>query len=162
MLQNTNISIIQLIRSGDFSVDYEISNIRAGKDLNINICTYLEKSDQYKEIEAKIINTKIDLKNACSIEDMLFFDQKLKNLFIVKEDFICNTIYLAETLSKIEPRTDKLKKAIDLFEIAQIYEADLILNEFDLINDQFNLIAINEYQEKKTKNIENELYNLFN
>ena len=157
MSQNTNISIIQLIKSGEISVNYELSNIRAGKDINIHVRTYLEKSDHYKEIQKHINKVRTDLKNAENIEDKLFLDKKLENLYKVENDFISNTLYLAETLSKIEPRTDKLKKAIELFEQAKIREANAILNEADLLNDQFNLIAFVEYQERRINNLENDI-----
>ncbi len=157
MPQDTNISIIHLIKSGEVSVDLEISNVRANKDINVYVRTYLEKSDHYIIIQQHIRETSADLQNAKSIRDKLHFDQKLQNLYKVEKDFIVNTLNLAETLSKIEPRTEKLKKAIELFEEGKIKKADQVLAEADLLNDQFNLIAYVEYQEKKIQNLENDL-----
>jgi len=115
MSTNTNISIIQLIKSGDISVNYEISRIKAGEGIDIKIRSYLEKSDHYQEIQQHIKEAEIALKDAKSMTDKLHFGEKLENLKKVETDFISNTLYLAETLSKIEPRTDRLKKAIELF-----------------------------------------------
>lgn len=157
MSQNTNISIIQLIKSGEISVNFEISKIRADKGINVHIRTYLEKSDHYKVIQQHISEAKSAMEKAESIADRLHFGEKLENLHKVEKDFISNTLYLAETLSKIEPRTERLKKAIQLFEEAKIREADAILGEADLLNDQFNLIAFVEYQRKKIQTIEDDL-----
>lgn len=154
--QNTNISIIQLIKSGDISVNYEISKIKAGEGINVKIRTYLEKSDQYQEIQQHLEEAESALKNAKGMSDKIHFGEKLQNLKKVEADFVSNTLYLAETLSKIEPRTDRLKKAIELFEAAKIREADKVLSEADLLNDQFNLIAFAEYQKKKIELIEND------
>jgi hypothetical protein len=157
MSKNTNISIIQLIKSGEISVNFEISNIRAGKDINVNIRTYLEKSDHYQVIQQHIREAKTDMLNAEDTIDKLYFDEKLQNLYKVEKDFMSNTLYLAETLSKIEPRTERLKKAIELFDAGKIREADAILGEADLLNDQFALIAFVQYQRNKIQNLGNEL-----
>ena len=156
MPQNTNVSIIQLITSGEISVQYEISKIKASEGINIQIRNYLEKSNHYQIIQQHIINTKEDLQNAESITDKLHLSGKLQNLYKVKKDFVCNTLYLAETLSKIEPRTNKLRKAYQFFEEAKIREADAILNEVDLLNDQFGLLALVRYQKIKINSIEND------
>lgn len=156
MASNTNISIIQLIKSGDISVNYEISKIKAGEGINIKIRTYLEKSDHYQEIQNHLKEAKSALENAKTLADKLHFGEKLENLKKVETDFISNTLYLAETLSKIEPRTERLKKAIELFEAGKIREADKVLSEADLLNDQFNLIAFAEYQKKKINRLEND------
>jgi len=140
-----------LIKSGDISVEFEISNLRAHKDINVHIRTYLEKSDHYKEVRKHIIQVTKELQKTESPVNRLHLNQKLQNLYKIETDLISNTLYLAETLSKIEPRTDNLKRALELFEQAEIKEADAILNEADLLNDQFNLIAFVEYQEKKSK-----------
>lgn len=154
--QNSNISIIQLIKSGDISVNYEISKIKAGEGIDIKIRTYLEKSDQYQEIQQHLEEAESALKNAKNISDKIHFGEKLQNLKKVETDFVSNTLYLAETLSKIEPRTDRLKKAIALFEVSKIREADKVLSEADLLNDQFNLIAFTKYQKKKIELLEND------
>jgi hypothetical protein len=58
---NTNISIIQLIKSGEISVNFEISNIKAHKDINVHIRSYLKKSVQYNEIQEHIAEAEIKL-----------------------------------------------------------------------------------------------------
>lgn len=155
MNTDTNISIIQLIKGGEIKVDYEVANIRAKKDINVHIRAYIQKSDYYNDLQEKIDLTLIEIEKALELNERLHLNQKLENLQKIEQDFIANTLYLAKTLSKIEPRTDKLKKAVELFEQAKIREADLLLNEADLLNDQFNLIAFVEYQEEKIKFIEN-------
>lgn len=156
MSSGTNISIIQLIKAGLISLDVQISNVRAQKDININIRTFLSNSEQYNNLKAEIYKTELELFNNADPNLMIYLDNKLKNLQTVEMNFISNTLFLAETLSRIEPRTDKLKRAIELFEAAKISEADTVLNESDLLNDQFNLIAFVEYQEKLIQNTGND------
>lgn len=161
-MMNTNISIIRLIQTSDLDVNYEISNIRAGGNINIYIRKYLNKTDHYKVIQNHIIETKTKLTIESDVSNNEYLEKKLRNLKKVKEYFIINTLYLAEALSKINPRTDRLRKAINYFEIGEIMNADDILNEAELINDQHNLIALVEYKENKIKTLENELKYLFN
>ncbi len=47
MVNDTDISIIQLIKSGEISTGYEISNLKAGQGINIKIRTFLGKTDYY-------------------------------------------------------------------------------------------------------------------
>ncbi len=157
MPKDIHISIIQLIKESEISIDYEISNIRANKDVNLHIYTYLKKSNYFNELQDKISEVQAELADAKTLNDELFFSQKLQNLLKVEKDFIVNTLYLAHTLSRIEPRSNKIKKAIELFEQAKIDEADSWLDEADLLNDQYNLIVFIEYQERKLKFIEDEL-----
>lgn len=150
---DTNISIIQLIKIGKIDIHTEISNIRAGKGINIYIRTYLEKSDQYAKIQFQINRTKEQLSKEADIQKKLHFDEKLQKLIKVEQDFIANTIYLADTLGKIGPKTERLKKVIEYFEQGKIKEADEALNEGDMLNDQYTLIIFVEYQEHKIKKI---------
>jgi hypothetical protein len=147
-MKNTNISIVQLIKVGDFNVDFEISNIRAGKDINISIKNYLKKSLDYQSIREQIQKSESDLKNA-SISEKLYYSEKLQNILKIQQDFIVNTLLLAGAFSTLDIRTERLRKAIELFESGKIVEADLILNEEDLLNDQANLIPFAIYLEKK-------------
>ena len=158
MAKNTNISIIQLIKSKEISVNYEISKIRAGKGINIKIRTYLDGSDYYQNIKQHIEETKAKFEKSEDPEDKIHYAEQVENLQKVEQDFMVNTLYLADTLSKIEPRTERLKKAIQLFEEGKIKEADATLAEADLLNDQFGLIAFVEYQRNKIKILEDELH----
>lgn len=157
MTKNTNISIIQLIKASEISVEYEIANIRSDKDINIHISTYLRKSDYFNDLQKHMRQVRTEMNKAEKLSDKLHLDQKLQYLHKIEQDFIANTLYLAQTLAKIEPRTDKLKKTIELFEQAKIMEADAMLNEADLLNDQYNLLAFVEYQAHKIKRLEDDL-----
>jgi len=155
--KKTHISIIQLIHSGEIITEYEIANIQSDKGINIQIKTYLEKSDHYQSIQNHIREAKADLNKAKNMADKLHFEDKIQNLVKVEKDFICNTLYLAECLSKIKPRTEKLLKAIELFDAGRIRKADTVLGEVDLLNDQFALISFVSYQRKKIKVMKNDL-----
>ena len=153
---NTNISIIQLIKQGDIDVESEISKLRAGRNININIRVYLKHSSDYHKITEQIEKTKKKLQNADKQQN-IYFANKLENLRKVKQDFIVNALLLAKTFSTMEIRTEKLKKAMQLFEQGKITEANKILDEAELYTDQANLIAFNEYLEQKQKFLLNEL-----
>ncbi len=156
MKENTNISIVMLIKQGELDVNFEISNLRANGDIHISIKNYLKNSPDYKKIEEQVLKAENDLKNADESE-RLFYADKLQNILKIKQDFIVNALLLAEMFSKLEIRTERLRKAMELFEAGKIIEADKILKEEDLLNDQFNLIAYAEFLEKKQQNLINEL-----
>lgn len=157
-MKNTNISIIQLIKSGSLDIDFEISNVRAGGDINVIIKDYLKKSPDYQTIEEQVQKSELDLKNAPIIEK-LYCNEKLQNILKIQQDFIINALLLAETFSILEIRTERLQIAMKLFEIGKIIEADKVLKEEDLLNDQTNLIPYAVYLEKKQKYLIDEIVN---
>lgn len=162
MNKDQNISIIQLIKAGKVDVSYEVRQLRAKGDINVNICSYLKRVNQYTALRVSIDKVIQERNNAKGEEDKLHFEQKLQNLYKVEEDFIANTLYLAEALSKINPRTDKLKQAVAFFEEGKINEADNVLNEVDLLNDQHNLIFFVEYQELRVNILRNDIFGTTN
>lgn len=153
MHKDSNISIIQLIKSGEISVNYEINQIKAKGEINVKIRSYLERSNQYHVIQKQISKTMMDLQKAKNKLDRLHLGEKLQSLYQVEKDFVSNVLYLAGTLSKIKPHTDKLKKAIKFFDEGNIREADAVLLEADLLNDQFALIALKAYQKIRINSI---------
>ena len=155
MEQNTNISLVQLIKSGDVSVRLEIDNVQAQKEVNIYVRQYLNKSPDYLDIKTEINRAREMLQQASSGEKM-FFAEKLNNLYKIEKDFIINALLLGKLFSEIAIRTERLKRAIQLFEEGKIKEADATLKADDLLNDQFNLFVFVEYQEMKMKLLENE------
>lgn len=156
MSKDTNISIIQLIKNGKISVNLEISNIEAQKNVNIYVRQYLNRSPDYLEIKQQIDLSKKYLQNAKGKEKETL-TSKLDHLLKVEKDFIINALLLAELFSKVEARTVRLKEAFQLFEEGKIKAADKKLPADDLINDQFHLITYVEYKEAKLKLLENNL-----
>lgn len=154
---DTNISVIQLIKQGEIDLEYEISNLRANGDINIHIRNYLKHSTDYKKITEQINNTIESLQQTTDENEIKFLTDKLENLRKVEKDFIANCLLLAKTFANMEIRTEKLRKAIYLFEQGKINEADLILNEAELFNDQANLIPYLEYLEERNKMLLNEV-----
>ena len=150
MEQNTNISIVQLVKAGELDVHLEISKIRARQDINISVKNYLKKSPDYQTLAEQVRGAEEDLRNAPENEK-LFYGERLENIRKVEQNFIVSTLLLAKTFSKLEIRTERLAQALSLFEEGLIKEADKILNEADLLNDQFNLIAFAEYLEYRQK-----------
>lgn len=152
MQKNTNISIVQLVKSGEIDVNFEISNLRAGKDINVSIKNFLKISPDYKTLAEQTRNVENDLRNAPDSEKN-FYSERLESIRKVEEDFVVNTLLLAETFTKLEIRTQRLAEALALFEEGRIKEADEVLKEADLLNDQFNLIAYAEYLENINKQL---------
>lgn len=157
MSYEQNISIIQLIKNGEISVEVEVSHVRAKEDVDVKILSYFHKVDYYNDISGLIDSTKEELAKSNDSNHSDYLQEKIKNLSKVKSDYIQNALYLAQTLAEINPNNERLKKAIVLFDAGKIKEADNLLDEADLLNDQYNLIAFISYQEKKIKLIENEL-----
>ena len=155
MSKDTNISIIQLIKVGKIDVEFEISNLQAGHDINISIHNYLKKSPDYNKIIEQIEACQANL-NSCKDDKKAFYATKLENLRKVEHDFIVNTLLLAKTFSTIEIRTERLEKAKSLFEQSRIREADEILKESYLLQDQTDLIAHLKYLEIRKKYLANE------
>ncbi len=150
MEQNANISIVQLVKAGELDVHLEISKIWAKQDINILVKNYLKKSPEYRTLVEQVRSAEEDLRKAPEGEK-LFYGERLENIRKVEQDFIVSTLLLAETFSKLEIRTERLALALKLFEEGLINEADKILNEADLLNDQFNLIAYAEFLENRQK-----------
>ena len=155
MSKDTNISIIQLIKAGEIDVEFEISNLQAGYDINISIHNYLKKSPDYNKIAEQIERCKANL-NSCEDGEKSFYATKLENLQKVEHDFIINALLLAKAFSTMEIRTERLKKAKELFEQGRIKEADKILKESELLQDQTDLIAHLKYLEIRKKYLTNE------
>jgi len=150
MEHNTNISIVQLVKVGKLDVHLEISKIRARQDINISVKNYLKKSPDYQTLAEQLRGAEENLRNAPE-DEKLFYCERLENIRKVEQDFIVSTLLLAETFSKLDIRTERLGQAFSFFEEGLIKDADKILNEADLLNDQFNLIAFAEYLECRQK-----------
>lgn len=147
---DTRISLVQLIKSGDISVSLEISRVQAKKDIHVYVRQYLNQSPEYKDIKREIEKAENALQQA-SDENFAFFSTHLEHLRKVEKDFIINALLLGKLFSEIPIRTERLRKALQLFEEGKIKEADAILKTDELLNDQFALILIVEYKEAKLK-----------
>lgn len=147
MSQDTNFGLIQLIQSGDLSVDLEIANIKAKKSINIYVRTYLNHSPDYlsikSEIDRVVEKMELDLPNAS------FYSKHLEGLYLIEQNFVINALILARFFSNIEIRSERLKEALALFEAGKLKEADAILSSKDLFDDQLYLFALADYHESK-------------
>lgn len=141
MFKDKNFTIIQLIKSGDIDINLEISNVKANKDIHFSLKQYLKKSPDFEKIKKQISDLeKIRIKGQG-------VNGKLEALYKIEKDFILNAFYLAKTFSTMQVRSDRLKKAVALFELGKIREADAILKESELVNDQIDLFIYAEYLE---------------
>ncbi len=145
---NTNISLVQLIKSNIVDNNLHIENIKAGKDINVYVKRYINKLPDYKNIREEIKKTEKDLQNSLD-ENYEFLHQKLHNLYQIEKDFITSIYLLGELFAKSTAQTGKLKEAMKLFNQGKVKEADDLIKSADSLKDQFNLILIAEYNEAK-------------
>ncbi|MEX0288050.1 MAG: hypothetical protein AB3N14_02985 [Flavobacteriaceae bacterium] len=154
MSKNTNISVIQLIKDGEISIDLEIEKIHANKDVNVNVRKFLGRSSDYQAIKKRIEEAEAEREKSQG-EELIFLEKKVHDLKVAEKDYITNALLLAKAFSEIEVPTERLRKAMELFEKGQIKQADELLVIADLLDDQFNLLVLIEYKEAKLKLLEN-------
>ncbi len=150
---DSSIGIIQYIKSSQISISNEIANLNAGKDINIQIRDFFSNSPDYQKLQKQINDVQKQLQVETDMQKQSFLDDKLNNLRELQKTFKADVLRLAEIFSKMELRTERLKKAAALFEQGRFKDADAILKEEDLTNDQFNLILHVDYLELHKNNL---------
>ena len=147
---NTNIGILQYIKSGDISIRNEISNIEANVDINIRVKQFLLNSPDYQKLYKEIQRKNKQVNSEINEERRLHLSQELHNLYQLQTQFKIDTLYLADTFSKLKVKTERLDRAKALFEKGNIKDANNILLEIDLTNDQLSLLIMADYLENIT------------
>ncbi|GAA3623253.1 hypothetical protein Q4Q40_22170 [Flavivirga jejuensis] len=156
---HTNISILQYIKNGSISINTEISNIKADLDTNIKIKQFFMNSIDFQKLHLEINQKRNQLKIEEEIKMKEHFSNELDKLYRLEKAFKIDILYLADIFSKLEIKTERLKKARDLFDQGRFKEADTILIESELSSDQFNLLLQVEYLEMRKSGILNQLLN---
>ncbi len=146
---DTSISIIQYLKNGTISANTEISNVRANLDVNIRVRQFLMNSIDYQALDQEIINKGDQLSKEDSPNRKLHLSNELNLLLKLKKEFIIDVLELADVFSRMDIRTERLKKAKKLFDQGKFKEADASLIESELSNEQFNLLIQVEYLEKR-------------
>jgi len=146
---DTRISILQYIKGGLISVDTEISNIKANLDVNVRIQKFLMKSIDYQELYNEINNKRklLDIREISKND--LQISKELNLLLTLEKEFIIDTLNLADVFSKLDIRTKRLKKCVHLFNQGKFKEADALLIESELMDEQFNLLIQLEFLENR-------------
>ena len=152
-MQDSSIGIIQYIKSGQITISNEINNLNAGKDINIKVRDFFSNSPDYLKLQKQIDNVQKQLQVESDMQKRVFLDDKLNNLLELQKTFKADVLRLAEIFSKMELRTERLIKAAALFEQGRFKDADAILKEEDLTNDQFNLLLYVDYLELQKNNL---------
>lgn len=155
---NTNIGILQYIKSGEISIEYEISNVKANRDINIRIKKFLMNSPDYQKLHGEIERKRTQILQAREQNRKLHLNKELDNLFQLEQNFKVDVLRLAGVFSRLEIRTEKLRQAIKLFDQGLFKEADAILEETELYNDQFNLLVLADYWEEKQNSLVHEIF----
>ena len=147
---DTKISIVQLIRAKEVSVNLEIERIRADEGVSIAVEQFFLKCPDYVEILQKLEETE-RLMEAASPQDKPFYNKKLSSLKEIETDFRVNTLLMCRLFAAQTFTSEKLKKAEALFCEGRIHEANQLLEESTLLDDQFYLIFIADYYETRLK-----------
>jgi len=153
--EDTNISILQYIASSGVSIDTEIKNIQSGKQTDIVINQFFQRSPDYLRLLEKIKeqDSKVSSLKASAAENWKFEADKLQQLKDAEQHFKSDALRLANLFLKIKPRTERLQQARALFEEGKFKEADQVLKEEDLMNDQDELFAMMDYYEQRQQGI---------
>lgn len=146
---DVNISIIQYIKNGSISVNTEISNVKANLDVNIRVQQFLMNSADYQLIYQEILWKRNQIDSGNNLNRKLHLSKELNHLFTLEKEFVLDILQLADVFSKLEIRTERLKRAMKLFDQGRFKEADAALIESELSSEQFNLLVQVEYLEKR-------------
>lgn len=150
---DTNIGILQYIKSGQISINIEISNIKSQKEVNINIYQFFMNSPDFQKLNTEIERKKRQLEETKDESRRLHLTEALQNLYELEKEFKIDVLRLANIFSTIAPRTERLKKAVSLFDQGRFKEADAVLVESEMSREQFELIALADYLEIKYRNL---------
>ncbi len=151
-MKDTNIGILQYIKNGQIAVDVEISKIKAGRHINVRVQQFLMSSPDYQKLFGEIERKQNQIKTVNDTERKIHLSNELNNLLELEKIFKVDILHLAGVFSKLEIRTERLRQAMELFDAGRFKEADAILAEEDLSNDQFNLLILVDYWETKQIN----------
>jgi hypothetical protein len=131
----------------------EISNMVSGQITDVVIGEYFQTSADYQKLQKRITQQDIKVQQlsanekdgeACDTETM-----KLQQLKKGEVSFRTNALRLAESFLKIKNDTERLQKAKMLFEKGYILEADKVLVEWEIIDDQETLLAQMHYLQQR-------------
>lgn len=147
--QDTNISIIQYFKTGETSIENEISNIQAEKDIDIKVRQYFINSPDYQQLQKILKIKEQQLLNLKELSKRKFLIKELENLRILEKEFKLDTLRLIHFFTRIKIKTKRLEQVKKLINEGKLKEADSILIESDLSNDQFNLLLQADYLENR-------------
>jgi hypothetical protein len=151
-MKDSRISIIQYIKSGAVSIENQISNIKAGSKINIEIEDFFSNSPDYQRLQKQIIEMQDRFEKATNEQERYVLSTQLNNLAELKKEFKTDVLRLADIFAKMDLRTERLRQAAALFEEGKFREADAVLKEEDLGSDQFNLLVMADYLELQLNN----------
>ncbi len=141
----------------------EKSHINAGGPIIIgdNNTMILGKSHDYGELLTQIKEVEMDLKDLPldKIDSRLRKGKRLAELTKQKNDFEADVIRLAETFTKIEINTKRLRQAKEHFDEGSFREADAILKAEAMSHEQNSLLYAKERETRKLENTEKKLRN---
>jgi hypothetical protein len=150
---NTNIGILLYIKN-NISIAHEIKRIESGQSSDVRINSYFQNSPDYLKLQQRISQQYEKIKGEGSQltkEELEYEKKMLKNLNEADSLFKTNALKLAGFFLKIRSRTPTLEKAVNLFEQGLIEQADKIIDDQDLLDDQEILLAQMAYLLERKK-----------
>ncbi len=143
--QDSTISILTYIRK-NIDLNITIDQINSGQDTDIVINNYFQNSPSYKKLLAKIEAQKELLHSLNQSSGRYQLEtKKLADLEQSTQDFKVNALRLADTFLLISSDSERIRKAKAYFEQGLIEEADKMLVETEMLEDQESLIAQMDY-----------------
>jgi len=135
-------------------------NLQGISDSNINIQNYnFGKYDTYQEMQTQLEEYREILEDLpeSKADKRGKYQQKISQQLEKIEAFKHEVLRLAETFSKIEINSERLKQAKAYFEEGKLREADAILKTEDLQQEQRTLLAEKARHEEKGKELAEDL-----
>ncbi|MEL7119300.1 MAG: hypothetical protein AAFO07_07665 [Bacteroidota bacterium] len=154
---DTNVSLLHYIKTGKVTVDYEISKIEAGGDINLIVKRFFMNSPDYQKLSTEIESKANQLEQEQDPSKKTHLLSALKHLLEIEKNFKIDILKLAKVFSSLKTRTERLRKAVILFDEGRFVEADQILIETELYEDHFNLITLVDYLENRQVSLLNKI-----
>ena len=123
-----------------YNQKFENSNVGAIGDHNQVTQNIIVQSPDYQALMARIKDKKRLLRLETDPLEKLEISGELEQLEAQLEQFKENIVRLAETFSKIEINTERLRQAKDYFDQGQFREADAILQAEEMVKDLNKLL----------------------
>ncbi|MEO6521848.1 MAG: hypothetical protein ABIN91_09225 [Mucilaginibacter sp.] len=149
---NVDISILQFLKLHS-SPAIEINNIKANRDISVKVDQFFHTIRHYQELQSKIIKQEEAITDSKNNDNEA--KQYLNELYELLKKLKVDVILLADIFLNLSITSIRLEKARTLFEQGYIEEANNILDETDLSNDQENLLIAADYLEYKKRHLTN-------
>ena len=148
--QDIAINILVFLKTRS-SPNIEICNIQSNRDTSIVVEQFFHRSPDYLELVERLQKQRIVFQSLPVelVEQRLIESENLNKLEELIRMFKIDVLQLADIFLKIDLNSSRLIQARQMFEQGLFKEADAILKEEELVQDQHNLLTALDYLEQQ-------------